>query len=209
MMKDKYAPFESDGIYHVYNRANGNEKLFLSAKNYQFFLKKYEHYIQPLAETYCYCLMPNHFHFLLKIKEEKVIKDLPAFKNQDLPGFGNLAGLEKVNYSNFISKQFSNLFNSYTKAFNKMYQRKGSLFMKPFKRKRVQEEAYLRKLVHYIHYNPVEAGLVNDLVKWNYSSYHALSSDFPTNLNREAVLELFQNRENFIFFIKRNRQLAY
>ena len=61
--------------YHVYNHANGNEKLFLSDENYHYFLKKYYEYVHPIADIFCYCLMPNHFHFLIRIKEERVLKD--------------------------------------------------------------------------------------------------------------------------------------
>lgn len=59
--------------YHVYNRANGNEKLFLSNEK-RYFLEKYTIYISPIADTFCYCLMPNHFHFLIRIKNEEKIK---------------------------------------------------------------------------------------------------------------------------------------
>ncbi len=192
-MEDKYAPLEPGGIYHVYNRAIGYEKLFLSDDNYRFFLKKYEHYIQPFAETYCYCLMSNHFHFLVKIKEENL--DLTGFESlkdePNLQGFQNLEGL--------LSRQFSNFFNAYAKAFNKIHNRKGSLFMHTYKRKRVTDEKYLRKVIHYIHYNPVEAGIVAKIGDWKYSSYKALSTNSQTKLNRKAVLKLFESRKNFVY----------
>ena len=86
-MKNKLEIFEEEGLYHVYNRANGNEKLFLLDHNYRFFLKKYEEYISPFVDTFCYCLMPNHFHFLIKIKEEKILKA----HLQTLPKFQTLA----------------------------------------------------------------------------------------------------------------------
>ena len=167
-MKHKLAHLNPGCIYHIYNRAIGSEKLFLNNENYSFFLKRYRHFISPVAETFCYCLMPNHFHFLVRIKSDNELveyfgdkalgfeddKAFPKFetlKDKDLTGFGNLSGL--------VSKQFSNLFNSYTKAFNKINNRKGGLFMRPFNRLKVTEDQYLVKLVHYIHYNPVEAGL--------------------------------------------------
>ena len=84
--------------YHVYNRANGNEKLFLSNENYRYFFEKYMIYISPIANTFCYCLMPNHFHFLIKIKSLEEVKIF--FKNNatgngiDYQGFKNLEGLD-------------------------------------------------------------------------------------------------------------------
>ena len=59
---------QAEHTYHIFNRANGYEKLFLSGENYRFFLEKYRHYIGPVVDTFGYCLMPNHFHFLTRIK---------------------------------------------------------------------------------------------------------------------------------------------
>ncbi|MEQ8910284.1 MAG: hypothetical protein RIC95_13885 [Vicingaceae bacterium] len=71
--------------------------------------------------------------------------------------------------------------------------------MKPFKRKRIDDEKYLRKLIHYIHYNPIEAGLTNEMEDWKYSSYSALMSNSKTNVSREEVIGLFESQSNFIF----------
>ena len=183
-------PLESDNFYHIYNRANGNEKIFADEGNYHFFLSRYKTYISPIAHSYCYCLMPNHFHFLVRIKEEKETR---IFFNKDkkLLGFENLADL--------ASNQFSKFFNSYAKAFNKQQLRKGSLFMKNFKRKKITDEKYLRKLVHYIHYNPIEASLCRKPSGWKFSSYNALINEEPTFLIRNEILSWFEDKENFIY----------
>ena len=90
----------------------------------------------------------------------------------NLTGFGNLSGL--------ISKQFSHFLNSYAKAYNKEQNRKGGLFMTPFKRKKIITEEYLRKVIHYIHHNPIEANLCKRPENWKYSSYNHLLSDTST-----------------------------
>lgn len=59
--------------YHIYNHANGDENLFREQKNYEYFLEKYKQHISPIAETIAWCLMPNHFHLLVKIKKEAEI----------------------------------------------------------------------------------------------------------------------------------------
>ena len=193
-----------DATYHIYNRANGNEKLFLNDENYSYFLRKYIEYISPIAHTFCYCLMPNHFHFLIQIKSENELlaflkaeqnKDLQG-KRKDLTGFENLSGLfvEKL-----ISSQFSSFFNSYAKAFNKQHGRTGSLFMRPYKRKRVNESTYFSKLVHYIHYNPLEADLCQKIDQWKYSSYNQIISNEATFLNREELINWFNDLDNFKF----------
>ena len=175
---------EPDKYYHIFNRANGNEKIFRRPGNYEFFLLKYQKYIEPVAETFCYCLMPNHFHFLIKIRSPEEINDLISSPSQNL-------GL-------YCSKQFSNLFSSYTQAFNKQQGRMGSLFMKNFKRKEVDSDKYFFQLVHYIHMNPVAAKMVEKPSGWEFSSYQKLISDHNTFLQREKILELFGGKENFV-----------
>jgi REP element-mobilizing transposase RayT len=173
--------------YHVYNRANGSERLFHSNENYRFFLQKYQEYIEPIADTFCYCLMPNHFHFLVRIKSEATL--------QPLTGFETLSG---VAVAGFLSKQFSNLFNSYTQAFNKQHGRKGALFMRPFKRITVNDELYRLKLVHYIHYNPLESNLCSHLAEWPHSSYRTILLGEKTFLESDELIEWFGDKENFI-----------
>ncbi len=177
--------------YHLYNHANSSENLFKSDNNYTYFLSKFNQYISPIADTYAYCLMPNHFHFLVKIKDEEIISNLaddyPLLNPQ---GFKNLEG--------FISQQFSNFFNAYTKAFNKMYDRKGALFLHNFKRKEVNDESYFAKLVHYIHANPVHHGFTAKVEDWKYSSYQSYLSEKETKLKRLDALAWFGGVDAFI-----------
>ncbi len=173
-------------FYHIYTHANGSEDLFKNDENYMFFLKKYAHHINPVANTYAYCLMPNHIHFFVEIKDESELLKL------DLTGFENLSGL--------ISQSFSNLFNSYSKAYNKMYERKGSLFHRPFKRKPVENDSYFTQIIHYIHANPVHHGFVKHIEDWKYSSYHSFLSIKDTQLKREEVLRWFYSKADFIKF---------
>lgn len=202
-MQNKLEILQPDTFYHIYNRANGNEVLFKSDENYLFFLKQYKAYISPICNTYCYCLMPNHFHFLIEIKSEKELQlffnqktssCITLLGNQDLQGFKNLEG--------FISQQFSNFFNCYVKAFNKQHNRKGSLLMHPFKRKRITDTAYLLKLVKYIHYNPIEVKLSTQLNEWKFSSYASLVSKTPTLLKRDDLLAWYDDLANFEFVHK-------
>jgi len=92
------------GVYHIYNRANGREKLFLNDDNYTFFLKRYYKYLGRFLDTFCYCLMPNHFHFLIRVKE---IEELDL---KDLTGLTcaveiNLSGLKDDNENPLFAKQ--------------------------------------------------------------------------------------------------------
>ncbi len=148
----------TDRVYHICNHANGNENLFREEDNYAFFLAKWQKYISPIADSYAYSLMPNHFQFLIKVKDQEEIKQI-----LHLTGFENLSGV--------ISKQFSNLFNAYAKAYNKRFNRRGSLFIRPFKSKEVNTKPYLSRLVFYIHHNPVHHGFTSSIETWPHSSY--------------------------------------
>ncbi|HET6227831.1 MAG TPA: hypothetical protein VFF27_16220, partial [Bacteroidia bacterium] len=74
-------------IYHIYSRANGKEPIFLSDANYKYFLNKYKHNINPIADTYSYCLMPNHFHFLLRFRAEQELISLMKKNCNDASDF--------------------------------------------------------------------------------------------------------------------------
>jgi putative transposase len=203
-MQSKTELLTPECAYHLYNRTNGSEKLFLSEENYRYFLQKYLEYISPVADTFCYCLMPNHFHFLIRIKqEEELVEYFNTAQNQSAThrGFKTLDGLARqASFSKLISQQFSHFFNGYTQAFNKQNNRKGSLFMHPFKRKRVNDTDYLKKLVQYIHYNPIDAQLCAKPQNWPYSSYPILLAESPTFLKREETIQWFEDEKNFRYF---------
>lgn len=201
-MQDKQSQLQPEAMYHIFNRANGAESLFLSDENYRFFLRQVSKYISPIADTLCYCLMPNHFHFLIRIKSqfeiELVIDKWPEKSSKTLQGFRTLEGLSKHEaISKFLTQQFSHLFNAYTQAFNKATERKGSLFMHPYKRKQISSHSYLIKLIHYIHYNPMMAGLAETCAEWTYSSFKAIISDQNSLVRKSDVIQLFDDLDNF------------
>ncbi len=194
-----------DRFYHIYNHANGRENLFENSGNYRYFIKRYVHFIHPIAETYAYCLMPNHFHFAIKIKAlEEIVKVIRM--QQSSKGLEPLDDYDINNdlISKFLSRQFANLFNSYAQAFNKQQNRKGSLFIPNFSRKLVDSEEYLRTLIHYIHLNPVHHGFVYDFTKWKHSSYITFISTLPTEIKRYEVITMFSGKENFIAYHRRD-----
>ena len=65
---------QPDTFYHFFNRANNREDLFTEEDNYRCFLELLKKYIPPIAEVYSYCLLPNHFHLVIRIKE---LEELP------------------------------------------------------------------------------------------------------------------------------------
>jgi REP element-mobilizing transposase RayT len=199
-MADKKIPLEPEKFYHVYNHANGKENLFVNKGNYIYFLKKYSEHLYPYIETYAYCLLPNHFHLLIRVRSEETIKKyLEDNQHKLLEGFKPSKSLSEI-----ISKKFSNLFNAYTQAFNKQQDRMGSLFMPNFKRKEVDSNEYLLKVLHYIHFNPIKHQLVKDIQDWTFTSYHSFLIDKPTLLEKEKVTLLFDNLTNFQNYHEQN-----
>jgi putative transposase len=187
-------------IYHIYNRANGTENLFRKPRNYRFFLDKCIKHIDPVVQTFAWCLMPNHFHLMIRVREEDVINMLSACQRLQ-----SSEGCDKSDvYGKFLSKQFANLCSSYTQAYNKLYKRTGSLFQPNFKRKEVSNPRYFAQLVLYIHNNPVKHGYVNNPVDWPYSSLHVFDDRrkpdeyrMLSNDNKEKVLNWFGGTSGF------------
>ena len=192
-MKDYTPALIPDSTYHVFNHAVSTDNLFRSDENYRFFLKKYIHYIVPVADTFAYCLLPNHFHFSLRVKNENDLaiyfKSIGKQLDKNRPKFQTLERL--------VSLQFSHMFNSYTQAFNKQCNRKGTLFRKPFRRLLIDNDSYFRDLIHYIHFNPVHHGLTDDLRTWKHSSFESFFFDQHSLLHRDEVIEWFHDKANF------------
>ncbi len=173
-------PLQLGAYYHIYNRGSNRENVFREERNYHYFLELYAKHIEPVAETYAYCLLKNHFHLLVRTREN--LEDPEDSKGLKRP-LGSVA--------------FSNFFNAYAKAINKAYGRTGSLFQHPFGRILVQTQSYLIQLVRYIHFNPQKHGLVSDFRDWPFSSYHAYLSRRPTRLRRADVLAWFDGPAGF------------
>jgi len=181
--------------FHIYNRGNNSELLFRSSENYKYFLKLYIKHINPIADTLAYCLMPNHFHFVLRIKEEVDIKTF-----NDLNLFVDNVKVLSPDRKPKPENQFAHLFNTYTKAINKKYHRTGSLFEHPFKRRLIEDERYLQRVIAYTHFNPVKANLSKSMNDYLWSSYRDIISGESKIVNTEYVLNIFGDKDYFKLF---------
>lgn len=176
----KIETLEFGKYYHIYNRGINSENLFKENRNHEYFLMLYNKHIDPIAETFAWCLLKNHFHLLVRIKTIQEI----------------MANQEENEIKKIISphQAFGNLFNAYTKSINKGYTRHGSLFERPFKRKLIDNDMYLRSVIKYIHYNPVNHGFCEHPIEYSWSSYLTCISEKPTKLKRDKVISLFDNK---------------
>lgn len=146
--------FQTNSLFHIYNRGNNKQTIFFERENYIYFLFKIRKYLLPHCQIFAYCLMPNHFHLLI-YADERTIKTT-KIGNKDV---------------NVLSYGFQNLLSSYTKAINKKYERTGSLFTQNTKAKILAPipDGYI--CFKYIHQNPLKANLVKDIKDWEFSSY--------------------------------------
>jgi putative transposase len=141
-MPRRSVEFCSGHYYHLYNRGNNYQPIFLERENYLYFLGQLRKYLAGNAlDIVAYCLMPNHYHLLVYLKTDNLSSLIQPF---------SLA---------------------YTKAINKRYGRVGSLFQGRFQGIHVDKNEYLLHLSRYIHLNPVSAGIAKKSEDWEFSSY--------------------------------------
>ena len=203
----KTTPLEYGNFYHIYNRGINGCNLFRENENYEYFLHLYDKYISLVADTFAWVLMRNHFHLLVRIKEEDEILYMPTPEGlKDTSGsVKNLSeSCRPESVSESVSKkkykptnQFGHLFNAYTKAINKCYHRTGSLFEHPFRRIKIESGDHLKYLVYYIHHNPIHHGFCDHYLDYPWSSYLTIISPKTTKLRRDKVLEWFNDESNF------------
>lgn len=194
-----FIPLEPNKFYHVFNHAVGSDNFFKNEENYIYFLKKFTEYINPIAKTYAYVLMPNHFHFLIELKNDTDI----YFRYLELKnGKEEIIEKQKFGFEKFIIQQFSNFFNCYSKSFNKMYSRKGALFIDKLRRVEITDKKYFLNCVQYIHQNPIHHNFCSDIEEWKYSSYKSVLLNKKTHIQKELLLDWFGDLENFIYMHK-------
>lgn len=206
--------FSPGEYYHIYNRGSDKRKIFKDKVDYNRFilllyyangtdpvhlqtvkkeiknlqgltLKKEIDRGETLVDIGAWCLMPNHFHILIKEKE-----------------------------AGGISKFLAKLSTGYTMYFNKRYDRVGPLLQGAFKAEHSKDDNYLKYLFSYIHLNPVkliqsdwrEKGIKdlkevqNFLEKYEYSSYGNYSVEnwkYDVLLNKKEFPEYFESGDDF------------
>ena len=179
--------FEKGYLFHIYNQGNNRRKIFLDRENYLFFLRKIRIYMLPYVDLMAWCLMPNHFHFLVLVNE--IEKEIILNKSQRNSGYTNPGKIKTRSLNDSIGI----MLRSYTRAFNKIHGFSGTLFREATKADCVNcpkgitpaffiingivhsnvpipEQQYPQVCFNYIHNNPVKAKLVKRNTDWEFSS---------------------------------------
>ena len=186
-----HMPYQPQHIYHIFNQGNNKQTIFYSHKNYDLFMQKMKTHINPLVDILAYCLMPNHFHWLVCVKDEGC-----SLSDMKKPGIHVDSNV--VHFQQKLSAAIAVLLRSYTRAINNQEGRSGSLFRARTKVENGQINFsavgkqnqnlhkagtslsgheysgyiadYWKICLDYIHLNPVRAGLVNRPSEYKYSS---------------------------------------
>src|ERR1700690_3470837 len=144
----RLVPLVPEPYYHIYNRGNNRQQIFFQQENYLYFLQGLKRYLLPAADIIAYCLMPTHYHLMVRVKQNVGGSKIPE-----------------------VSSGMMKLSVSYTKAINKRFARVGVLFQGPFQARPILDSRHLLHLCRYIHANPVNDGLINDPSNWPYLNY--------------------------------------
>ena len=182
-------PILGGRYYHLFNRGSNKQLLFYKRANYIYFLKLLDQYLTGYVEILSYCLLPNHFHLVIRIKDQINL-------NND----SEVTDHEKV--GELVVKQFRRLFITYAMAINKQEKRVGNLFDPKYKRLEITSEEYLKYVIFYCHYNPKKHFISDSFEDYYFSSFSALLSHNHTKLSKELVISIFGGREEFINYHK-------
>lgn len=164
-------------FYHVLNRGNRRENIFLSDEDFDLFLEVVRETHEKFAiRVLSYCLMHNHYHLLIHTPRPN------------------------------LQKAMAHLGSIYTRRFNRLHKTDGHLFRGRYKAILVQEEDYLRNLIRYIHSNPLKAGIALNLSGWPYSSHRFYlnleRNPAPSFLDLKGALKLFSDSiETYLEFM--------
>ena len=202
------SPLLFDTYYHIYNRGVNGENIFIEERNYELFLRLYEKYLAPVTDLFCYCMLRNHFHILVRVKSKDEILEHGKTARvssvndrqvrQSTTANQEEGQLRKPLGSRYASDQFSNFFNAYAKTINKAYGRTGSLFQHPFGRIPITSDRQFWNVTAYIHQNPQKHGFVKDFRDWKYSSFAITLADQRTVVKRDEVLKWFGTRADYL-----------
>lgn len=182
---------EQGKLYHIFNQGNNHRKIFFERDNYLFFLKKLNTYILPYADVLAWCLMPNHFHLLVLVKNEELAISKLNCSSQGVTLSETLT--KRTEKTRTFNESIGIMLRSYTRAINKQKGFSGSLFRAETKAECINckkgitpsffiqngvtlinnqplENQYPQICFDYIHQNPVKANLVKTETDWEFSS---------------------------------------
>ena len=162
-------------------------------------MQRYEEHLSYLLETYTWGLLPTHFHFEVKMRpEEHSIDFLKRLDKKTRTKTEMLYLQGELNYNTLTSRAFKRFFQAYTESVNNHLRRKGSLFSRQFRRIEILNDEQFKKIMLYIHTNPVKHGITRDFRDYKWTSWESyMTRSIPKHIIDEAY-DLFGNKQAFI-----------
>jgi len=193
--------FEEGQLYHIFNQGINRQKVFFQNENYLFFIRKVREYMLPYADILAWCLMPNHFHFMVYINKTSL---KTAQRNND----------SDFSKNRTLNESIGIMVRSYVRAVNIQEKRTGALFREKTKaicltkinevtrawfntygatqiNLKQPESMYPAVCFNYINFNPLKDGLVKDIKNWEFSSYLDVTGNRNGTLINKARIEEF------------------
>ncbi|MBR9919870.1 MAG: hypothetical protein GYB31_03465 [Bacteroidetes bacterium] len=195
-------PFHPGMRFHVFNRTNNKENLFFDNLDRHRFFRSYQYFIEPYFKTYAFCLLENHFHFIIEVLPKELIVDgckLEANwrKSRLQKEFLKVPDSQGV-MSKMLTFQFARFFNSYARYFNTKYSRKGNLFYRSFKRVLITDEQHHMDAICYVHTNPLKHFGMKNFGDYPWSSCDlSKEKDFPIKLEINEVIKVFGSKKAY------------
>jgi len=197
---------ERGKYYHIFNKGIDGQNIFKHAYDYLHFLDLMNIFLFSVTDVYAYALMGNHFHFAVKIKsiEETGFLNSEHSRSKDMALKWKTFSVEEA--ENIPARNLKipdpdymlrHLFDTYARWFNKKHERKGKLLEKSYTIKEVDNTSYLKRLVLYIHNNPVKHGFCSHPVEYGWTSYLSFINNQTTKLKKETVLKWFDSFSQF------------
>ncbi len=183
-------------FYHMYNHGVHDIDLFREKFDFQYYLEKFKLYFSPYFEVYAYCLMPNHYHFIVRVREEEDIRKEIANLIDSKAKTYFLKG--EIPLDKLIEDQFRRMHSSYTLKMKRIYKNWGPLFLSKHKRVRIHFIEKILKQICYVHHNPIHHHFTNNYISWPYSSYHQLIHENNSLIETGKVFQLFGGKNDFI-----------
>jgi putative transposase len=178
-----HTKFEAGKTYHVYNRSVDRAQIFATEQDIHDFLRRLNRYVSPYVEVYAWCILPNHFHWMIKVKEQDTFQAITKIDAPDV--------------HHCISDGFRRAFATFAMRHNTLRNRHGAVFCRSFKRSVVEDEMYFGRLIYYIHANPQRHRVCADFRDYRWSSFQSYLSEKPTQLLRDVVWDFFGGKEAF------------
>jgi hypothetical protein len=170
MANDYHQELIPGAYYHIYNRAVASESIFSSKWAIDGFRNRWASYIEPYTDSIAYCLMPNHFHFMIRVKAEAEWDEKKLRQERTQASAKLLAG--QSSHNDFLVHQLVRALSGFALSYNQRKKRHGSVFQEGLKRICLRTESRLWWQLCYIHHNAIHHGFAPDYEEWLHSSYH-------------------------------------